>query len=98
MAWSSSKALLDMPDVAGLQALAQAAVSTPLQVLASNRRVALNSLQAALETWRTGEPLPRLSSLLSKPRVLHAHSARTEFRSRARRRGGCSQANSGGPA
>jgi DEAD/DEAH box helicase domain-containing protein len=54
------KAWLDMPDTAGWQALAQAAVSTPLQVLASNRRVALSSLHAAIETWRTGQPLPVL--------------------------------------
>jgi DEAD/DEAH box helicase domain-containing protein len=31
-----------------------------LQVLASNRRVALSSLQAALETWRVGRTLPAL--------------------------------------
>jgi DEAD/DEAH box helicase domain-containing protein len=54
------KAWLDMPDVEGWKALAQAAVSTPLQVLASNRRVALSSLQAALETWRVGRTLPAL--------------------------------------
>jgi DEAD/DEAH box helicase domain-containing protein len=53
-------AWLDMPDVAGWEALAQAAVSTPLQVLASNRRVALSSLRAALETWRVGQTLSAL--------------------------------------
>ena len=49
-----------MPDVAGWKALAQVAVSKPLQVLASNRRVAISSLQAALGTWRVGQTLPAM--------------------------------------
>jgi DEAD/DEAH box helicase domain-containing protein len=55
------KAFLDMPNVVGWKVLAQVAVYKPLQVLASQRRVTLTSLQAALETWRVGNALPALS-------------------------------------
>jgi hypothetical protein len=45
----AAQAWLDMPEVA-VEGAGPGSVSTPLHVLASNRQVALSSLQAALET------------------------------------------------